>query len=111
VAAGGCDPALARAIAEQILSAENPIAITSYLGRRPEAPAVLDALARECGIAVYESHAFHVNIPRDSPWLAGFEPGHALEKADLGLLLDVDVPWLPQFVTENPRTRWVQVDV
>jgi acetolactate synthase-1/2/3 large subunit len=113
VAAGGCDPATASAIAESLLSAENPIAITSYLGRRPEAPPVLDALARECGIAVFESHAFHVNIPRDSPCLAGFEPGHgpALQEADLGLLLDVDVPWLPQFTKENPRTRWLQVDV
>jgi acetolactate synthase-1/2/3 large subunit len=111
VAARGCDPAMAHSIAEHLLAAEHPIAITSYLGRRPEAPAVLDALARECGIAVYESHAFHVNIPRDSPCLAGFEPGHALEAADLGLLLDVDVPWLPQFAKENPRTRWVQVDV
>ena len=27
------------------------------------------------------------------------------------LVLDVDVPWLPQFVKENPRTFWVQVDV
>ncbi len=102
---------MARTIAERLMSAEHPIAITSYLGRRPQAPAVLDALARECGIAVYESHAFHVNIPRDSPCLAGFEPGHALEEADLGLLLDVDVPWLPQFTRENPRTQWLQIDV
>src|SRR4029077_20870375 len=42
---------------------------------------------------------------------AGFEPGHAMQDADGGLLLDVDVPWLPQFVKENPRTFWMQVDV
>ncbi len=41
VAAGGCDPETARAIAEQLLSAENPIAITSYLGRRPESARLL----------------------------------------------------------------------
>ncbi|HKA44523.1 MAG TPA: thiamine pyrophosphate-requiring protein [Burkholderiales bacterium] len=111
VAARGCDAAMARSIADRLLSAAHPIAITSYLGRRPEAPAVLDALARECGIAIYESHAFHVNIPRDSPCLAGFEPGHALQEADVGMLLDVDVPWLPQFARENPRTYWMQVDV
>src|SRR5688572_17587175 len=111
VAASGCDPATAQAIAERLLSAENPIAITSYLGRRAEAPGALDALARECGIAVYESHAFHVNIPRDSPCFAGFEPGHGMQDADVGLLLDVDVPWLPQFTKENPRTFWIQVDV
>ena len=111
VAARGCDTATAQAIAERLLAAENPIAITSYLGRKAEAPAALDALARECGIAVFESHSFHVNIPRDSPCFAGFEPGHGMKDADVGLLLDVDVPWLPQFVKENPRTFWIQVDV
>ncbi|HZN27089.1 MAG TPA: thiamine pyrophosphate-requiring protein [Burkholderiales bacterium] len=111
VAARGCDAAMAQAIAERLIAAENPIAITSYLGRKAEAPAALDALARECGIAVFESHSFHVNIPRDSPCFAGFEPGHGMQDADVGLLLDVDVPWLPQFVKENPRTYWIQVDV
>ncbi len=111
VSARGCDTATAEMLAERLMSADHPIAITSYLGRRPEAPAVLDALARECGIAVFESHSFHVNIPRDSPCFAGFEPAHGLQEADVGLLLDVDVPWLPQFVRENPRTFWMQVDV
>jgi len=111
VAARGCDAVVAQALAERLLTAENPIAITSYLGRKAEAPGVLDALARECGIAVFESHSFHVNISRDSPCFAGFEPAHGMPQADVGLLLDVDVPWLPQFVKENPRTFWVQVDV
>src|SRR5262245_39792842 len=111
VMAGGCDPAVARTIAEELLSSEHPIAITSYLGRKAEAVGILDALARECGIAVYESHPQHVNIPRNSPCCAGFEPGHALEEADVGLLLDVDVPWLPRFTKENPRTRWLHIDV
>jgi acetolactate synthase-1/2/3 large subunit len=111
VSAGGCDPATAQKIAGELLSAEHPIAITSYLGRKAEAVGILDALARECGMAVFESHPPCLNIPRDSPCFSGFEPGHALEAADLGLLLDVDVPWLPRFVKENPRTRWVQVDV
>jgi acetolactate synthase-1/2/3 large subunit len=111
VAARGCDAAMARGIAERLMSAEHPIAITSYLGRKAEAPAVLDALARECGIAVFDSHSYHVNISRDSPCFAGFEPAHGLQEADVGLLLDVDVPWLPQFAKENPRTYWMQVDV
>src|SRR5690349_1358359 len=79
VSARGCDTAMAQAIAERLIAAENPIAITSYLGRRPEAPAALDALARECGIAVYQSHSYHVNISRDSPCFAGSEPAHGMK--------------------------------
>jgi len=111
VSAGGTDPATARKIAGHLLAAENPVAITSYLGRKPEAVGVLDALARECGMRVFESHPFRLNIPHDSPCYAGFEPGPAIAEADVGLLADVDVPWLPKFAKESPRTRWIQVDV
>jgi acetolactate synthase I/II/III large subunit len=111
VRSGGTDPATARRLAELLLSAANPIAITGYLGRRPEAVTVLDALARECGIRVFESHPTYLCIPHDSPCFNGFEPGPAIADADVGLLLDVDVPWLPRFSKENPVTRWAQVDV
>lgn len=111
VAAGGTDPATARRIADHLLAAENPVAITTYLGRKPEAVGMLDALARECGMLVFESHPSRLNIPHDSPCFAGFEAGSAIAEADVGLLADVDVPWLPKFAKENPRTRWIQVDV
>jgi len=111
VHAGAADAATARKLAEHLLSADNPIAITAYLGRRPEAVGVLDALARECGMRVFESSPVHLNIPHDSPCFAGFDPAAAIAEADVGLLLDIDVPWLPRFVKENPATRWLQVDV
>jgi acetolactate synthase I/II/III large subunit len=108
---GGADPAAARKMAEVLLAAEDPVAISSYLGRVPEAVGALDALARECGMRVFESHPSRLNIPHDSPCFAGFEPGAAIAGADVGMLLDVDVPWLPKFAKENPATRWLQVDV
>ena len=111
VHAGGAAPECARRIAAQLLAATNPIAIVSYLGRRPEAVAALDALARECGVRVFESNPVYLNIPRNSPCFAGFDASKAIAEADLGLLLDVDVPWLPKYVPDNPGARWVQVDV
>jgi acetolactate synthase-1/2/3 large subunit len=108
---GGVDDALAQQIADRLLSASDPIAITAYLGRKPQAVEVLDALARECGIRVFEYNPQCLNIPRNSPCFAGFDPGPAIAKADVGLLLDVDVPWLPQYVPDNPRLAWIQVDV
>ena len=111
VHAGGTAPEIAGRIAAQLLAAENPIAITSYLGRKAEAVAALDALARECGIRVFESNPVYLNIPRDSPCFAGFDASAAVAAADVGLLLDVDVPWLPKFVADNRGIRWVHVDV
>jgi acetolactate synthase-1/2/3 large subunit len=111
VAAGGTDPVFAGRIADRLLAAENPIAITAYLGRNPQAVALLDALSRECGIRIYEFNPAHLNIPRNSPCFAGFDPSSAIAGADLGLLLDVDVPWLPKYVPDNTEIHWIQIDV
>ncbi len=111
VRAGGVAPDGARRIAAELLAAANPIAIASYLGRKPEAVAALDALARECGMRVFESNPVYLNIPRDSPCFAGFDASSAIAAADLGLLLDVDVPWVPQRVPDDLRTRWLHIDV
>jgi acetolactate synthase-1/2/3 large subunit len=111
VAAGGITPQAAAQIADMLLAAKNPVVITAYLGRKAQAVLALEELARECGIAVVEFASTHLCIPRSSPCFAGFDPARVLADADLGLLLDVDVPWLPKYVEENPATRWVQVDV
>ena len=111
VLAGGIDAARAQAIADQLMAAEQPIAVTSYLGRKAEAVAALEDLALLCGLRVYEFSPSYLNISRSSPCFAGFDVGPALAGADLGLLLDVDVPWLPKFAQENPATRWTHIDV
>ncbi|WP_426959354.1 thiamine pyrophosphate-requiring protein [Muricoccus radiodurans] len=108
---GGADAATVSRIADALMAAENPVAFTAYLGRRPEAVPVLDALAREAGIRVVEHGPVHLCIPHDSPCFAGFNPDALARETDLGLLLDVDVPWIPRRVTENPAARWIQVDV
>ncbi|MGA2088358.1 MAG: thiamine pyrophosphate-binding protein, partial [Stellaceae bacterium] len=95
VQAGGLSPETADRIAAELMAAKNPIAVTCYLGRKTEAVAALDDLARECGIRVAESSPDAVNIPHDSPCYAGLNPGALLKDADLGLLLDIDVPWIP----------------
>jgi acetolactate synthase-1/2/3 large subunit len=52
-----------------------------------------------------------MNISRNSPCFGGFDPAKGLAKADLGLLLDIDVPWLPKFTQAKPDTRFIHIDV
>ena len=63
------------------------------------------------GLRVFEFSPSYINISRSSPCFGGFDPAKAMATSDLGLLLDVDVPWLPKFAQENPHTRWIHVDV
>jgi acetolactate synthase-1/2/3 large subunit len=111
VGAGGVAPEMAAEIAQALLAAEKPVAIASYLGRNPEAPSLLEALAREAGMRVIEANPTYLNIDRASPAFAGFDAGPALAGADLGLLLDVDVPFLHGQAPDADAMRWIQVDI
>jgi acetolactate synthase-1/2/3 large subunit len=111
VQAGGIDPARVGAIAGQLMVAENPIALTAYLGRKPQAVAVLERLAQTCGIRVAEFNSIDLNISQGSPCFAGFDPLPLLETADLGLLLDSDVPFIPRYATRAGAIKWIQIDI
>lgn len=108
---GGVDEARAALIADRLLGADRPILITSYAGRRPEAVAAIEELARLCGIRVVDYMPSSLGISRRSPCFAGFDPAAVLPGADVGLLVDIDVPWLPRFVRPEPGTWWAHVDV
>ena len=111
VRSGGLSAEQAGVIAERLMRAERPVALTAYLGRNPAAVPVLEALALACGIRVYEFTPWAMSISRESPCFGGFDSTQALQGTDLGLLLDVDVPWLPRFASPDAATDWLQIDV
>jgi acetolactate synthase-1/2/3 large subunit len=108
---GGIEPARVDIIAAQLMAAENPIALTAYLGRKPGAVAVLERLAQTCGIRVAEFNSIDLNISQDSPCFAGFDPLPLIETADLGLLLDTDVPFIPHGANRAGAIPWIQIDI
>jgi acetolactate synthase I/II/III large subunit len=111
VQAGGIEQARVERIADALMRAENPIALTAYLGRKPQAVAALERLARLCGIRVAEFNSIDLNIAQDSPCFGGFDPAPLLENADLGLLLDSDVPFVPQYAKRASAIEWIQIDI
>lgn len=111
VAAGAAAADSVDAIATKLIAAERPLLITSYAGRNHATVALLDELARFAGIRVVEFNPLYVNLPHDSPCHGGFMPAKALAEADVGLLVDVDVPWIPSDMPDNPATWWAHIDV
>lgn len=110
VAQGGIDSASASHIAEKIRTARSPIIITSYLGRSARAVHALQRLSETAGIPVYEANPTVLNLSRKSPAFAGFQADEALKSADLVLLLDVDVPWLPKYTGTIEPPYCIQID-
>ena len=111
VKAQGADPSAVRAIAEQLMRSENPMLVTAYAGRNHQAPALIEKLAILCGMRICEFNSIYMNIRRDSPYFAGYNPAAFTEQADFGLLIDVDVPWIPKTTRVNPNAYWAQLDV
>ena len=107
---GGGDPALVAALAERLLNAQNPVLITGYAGRHERGSRAIDALAQFAGIAVYEANVTN-NISHASPCFVGFSADKAVPEADVGLLVDVDVPWFPSDVYANEKTFWAHIDI
>jgi acetolactate synthase-1/2/3 large subunit len=109
-AQGAADPELIAQLAARIEAAQNPMLITAYAGRNPDASRAIEELAEFAGIAVYESN-FVNNISHEGPCFLGFVPDKHLPEADLGLLVDIDVPWFPRDVQQKEGSYWAQIDV
>lgn len=81
-------------------SEKKPLIITTYLGRNPEAVDELVKFSERLAIPVLESAPYYLNFPGDHPLQVGYQwnkPGQnpILAEADLILVLDSDVPWMP----------------
>jgi acetolactate synthase-1/2/3 large subunit len=88
------DPATIATLAEWIAAAERPLIIAATLPGDAVAP--LAALAERCAIPVVTHNPRTVCLPSSHPMHFGFEPGALLTDADLVIVLESDVPWIPQ---------------
>jgi acetolactate synthase-1/2/3 large subunit len=107
---GGADPAMIAQLADKLLAAEHPILICGYAGQSKNAPKLIEELSAFAGIAVFEGN-YTFNISHEFPCFLGYSPNKHLPRADVGILVDVDVPWFPADVSHHDRSFWAHIDV
>jgi acetolactate synthase-1/2/3 large subunit len=107
---GGADPAMIAQLADRIVAAEHPILITGYAGRNAKAAKLIEEIAQFAGIAVFEGNQTF-NISHEFPCFLGYSPNKHLPKADVGILVDVDVPWFPADVSHRENSFWAHIDI
>lgn len=93
-------------IGRSLLEARRPLLITSYIGRNKQAIAPLLELCHLAGIGVIESVPTWVNFPHDDDLHLGtrwneVQQCSILAEADVILVVDCDVPWIP--LVSHPR--------
>ncbi len=97
---GASAPEPARGAIEEaaslIAKAEFPLIVTSSIGRNPAAVGELARLADEFTLPVVQSEARDFNLPTDHPMHLGFEAGTWISKADVIVVLDSVIPWIPR---------------
>jgi acetolactate synthase I/II/III large subunit len=103
-------------IATALAGADHPLIVTSYLGRNPDAVPALVELAELLAIPVLESVAFCVNFPGDHPLHCGYqftttEQNPVLARADVILVVDSHVPWIPATSRPAPGAAIYAIDV
>lgn len=94
----GAQPGNQAAIEEAaalLSAARNPLVITSAVGRDPAASRALADLCQAFALPVVTYNPRFVELPSDHPMHLGTEPGPLLEEADVVLVVEATVPWLP----------------
>jgi acetolactate synthase-1/2/3 large subunit len=118
-------PALTRAalpaeevafLAQALAGARRPLIVTSYLGRQPEAVNELMRLCRRLGVGVLESVPNFMNYPHDDELYQGNQwnelvQNKALAEADVVLVVDSDVPWIPTVSRPGADAAIYHIDI
>jgi acetolactate synthase-1/2/3 large subunit len=103
------DPAAVAQLAQWLREAECPLIVTADIGRSAQGFHSLDALARRLAIPVVEYRPRFASLPTDHPMHAGWECGELLAAADLVIVLECDVPWIPSQGGPRANARVVHV--
>jgi acetolactate synthase I/II/III large subunit len=103
------DPAALAELATLLADADRPVIVTGRAGARPPAVDALVELAELLGCAVMD-HRDRLSFPPTHPLYAG-DDTHVLREADVVLLVDVEVPWVPAQVSPPPDATICQIDV
>lgn len=105
------DPDALEDMARHLAKARSPLIITGHSGRNPAAVAALGEVAELIGAPVVSS-SNRMNLPTTHPMWAGVSPNPYLAEADVVLIIDCDVPYIPVHAKPNPQAKifWIDMD-
>jgi acetolactate synthase-1/2/3 large subunit len=103
------DPNAIDEAADMLAGAENPIIITRSAGRMEADVAKLAALAERFAIPVFERKHHYMSMPANSPMHLGHNPEGYFDTADLIVVLEADVPWVPKHKAPRQETRIIHI--
>ena len=109
-------PEIVTMLAHDLAAARRPLIVTSYMGRNHSAVAELVNLATRLGVGVLESVPSYMNFPADHPLYVGNQGNEpvqnpALAEADVVVVIDSDVPWIPMVNHPAEGAKIYHIDI
>lgn len=101
-------------VANALVNSKRPLVITGYSGRDKRCPEKLVALADLIpGLRVHDTGGSDLCFPFSHPASQGFRLGtdECTQDADMVLLLDCDVPWIPSKNPPPKNARIYHIDI
>jgi len=98
-------------IITELSKAENPILITSYIGKNKDSVEALVEFCEMFSIPIIESNPSYMNFPTEHPLHMGFEVNELLAEADVVIVMDCDVPWVPTICEPGDRCKVFIIDI
>lgn len=101
-------------IASHLAAAKEPLVIAGYTGRQAASVRELVALADTFkGLRVLDTGGCDMCFPSDHPAWLGLRYGNheAIRTADVILVVDCDVPWVPTLCKPSESAKVIHVDV
>jgi acetolactate synthase-1/2/3 large subunit len=96
-------------LADWIAAARKPLIITGMLGRDPRDSVILARLAERYALPVVPFNPRYFAMSSKHPMFQGSAPGALLQDADLIIVFESDVPWIPSREAPATGAKIVQI--
>jgi acetolactate synthase-1/2/3 large subunit len=96
------DPEALEEAARLLGGAQHPLLVTASGGRSAASAHAIEQLARLLAVPVVHYRPRHLALSTEHPMHCGWDPHPLLKEADVVLVVECDVPWIPK--EGKPRT-------
>jgi acetolactate synthase-1/2/3 large subunit len=107
-AAPAPDATAVAAAARLLAKADRPLIVTANAGRDAAAFAALTRFVEHFAIPVVQHRPRYLSLPSSHPMNMGFDPARLVPTADVILVLEADVPWIPTRAAPGADCKVIQ---
>jgi acetolactate synthase I/II/III large subunit len=89
--------------------AQHPLLITASGGRTPDSAHAIEQLAQMLAVPAVHYRPRHLALSTEHPMHCGWDPHPLLREADVVLVVDCDVPWIPKEGKPKPEAKVIHI--